>query len=163
TPVITWPSPAAITFGTALGATQLDATASVDGTFAYTPAAGTVLASGTQTLSVTFTPADPANYTRATQSVTIDVLIVPVITWGNPAPITAGTPLGAAQLDATPNVPGAFTYTPAAGTVLAAGSGQTLSVAFTPGDPTTYAAASKSATIDVLLAPTITWADPAPI
>ena len=38
--------PAAITYGTALGATQLDATASVAGTFAYTPASGTVLEAG---------------------------------------------------------------------------------------------------------------------
>ena len=41
TPTITWANPADITYGTALGATQLDATASVAGTFAYTLAAGT--------------------------------------------------------------------------------------------------------------------------
>ena len=47
-PVITWPSPVAVPVGTALGATQLDATANVPGTFVYSPAAGTVLsASGT--------------------------------------------------------------------------------------------------------------------
>ena len=40
TPVITWATPADITYGTALSATQLNATASVPGTFAYTPAAG---------------------------------------------------------------------------------------------------------------------------
>ena len=47
-------------------ATQLNATASVRGTFVYTPAAGAVLAPGAQTLSVTFTPDDTANYTTAT-------------------------------------------------------------------------------------------------
>ena len=48
-------------------ATQLNATASVPGTFVYTPAAGTVLNAGAaQTLSVTFTPTDAANYTTAT-------------------------------------------------------------------------------------------------
>ena len=36
TPTITWPTPAAITYGTALGSTQLDATR-CPGTFAYTP------------------------------------------------------------------------------------------------------------------------------
>ena len=51
TPTITWAAPAVITYGTALSATQLDATASVPGTFAYTPALGTVLTAGTQTLS----------------------------------------------------------------------------------------------------------------
>jgi len=37
TPTITWSVPAAITFGTPLGASQLNATASVPGTFVYTP------------------------------------------------------------------------------------------------------------------------------
>ena len=41
TPTITWATPAAITYGTALSSTQLDATASVAGTMAYTPTAGT--------------------------------------------------------------------------------------------------------------------------
>ncbi len=58
TPVITWPVPAPITYGTPLSAVQLNATASVPGTFVYTPAAGTVLAAGTQMLAVTFTPSD---------------------------------------------------------------------------------------------------------
>ncbi len=45
TPVVAWSTPSAVTYGTALSATQLDATASyngttVPGTFAYTPAAG---------------------------------------------------------------------------------------------------------------------------
>ena len=45
------------------------------GTFVYTPAAGTVLDAGAaQTLSVTFTPTDAANYTTATTTVTINVL-----------------------------------------------------------------------------------------
>jgi len=37
TPVITWPAPAAITYPRALSATQLNATASVPGTFVYSP------------------------------------------------------------------------------------------------------------------------------
>ena len=65
-PTITWSNPANIAYGTALSATQLNATATdpnlsapnntVVGTFAYTPAAGTVLPVGTVNLSVTFTP-----------------------------------------------------------------------------------------------------------
>ena len=35
TPTISWPNPANIVYGTALGSTQLDATANVAGTFAY--------------------------------------------------------------------------------------------------------------------------------
>ncbi len=74
TPIITWSTPAAITFGSALSSTQLDATTTVPGTFAYTPPAGTVLQVGTnQTLSVTFTPNNTETYTTATASTTITV------------------------------------------------------------------------------------------
>jgi len=73
TPTITWATPAAITYGTALSAGQLDATASVAGTFAYAPAAGAVLGAGTQTLNVTFTPTDTTDYTTATDSVSLTV------------------------------------------------------------------------------------------
>ena len=73
-PTITWFNPADTTYGTALGATQLDATADVAGTFAYTPATGTMLHAGNnQTLSVTFTPTDATDYTTATKSVSISV------------------------------------------------------------------------------------------
>jgi MBG domain (YGX type) len=44
----------------------------VPGTFSYTPAVGTVLAAGTQTLTVTFTP-DDANYASATARVLLTV------------------------------------------------------------------------------------------
>jgi len=73
TPVLSWAKPAAIVQGTPLGAAQLNATAAVPGTFAYSPAAGTVLAVGTQTLRTTFTPADATRYTTATASTTITV------------------------------------------------------------------------------------------
>ncbi|HXY45895.1 MAG TPA: Ig-like domain repeat protein, partial [Acidimicrobiales bacterium] len=73
TPTITWATPAAITYGTPLSTTQLDAKASVPGTFTYSPAAGTVLQPGTQTLSVTFTPTDTTDYTSATGSTTLSV------------------------------------------------------------------------------------------
>ena len=78
TPVITWPTPAAITVGTALSNTQLDATASfggasLPGTFQYTPGSGTVLAAGTYTLSVLFTPTDTLDFTTATATVQIVV------------------------------------------------------------------------------------------
>jgi len=66
TPVLSWSAPTSITYGTALGSTQLNATASVPGTFAYTPSSGTVLSAGAgQTLSVVFTPTDTTDYTNA--------------------------------------------------------------------------------------------------
>ena len=52
--------------GTALSATQLDATANVPGTFMYNPAAGAVLAAGTQQLTAVFSPTDATDYASAT-------------------------------------------------------------------------------------------------
>jgi hypothetical protein len=73
--VITWPKPANISFGSALGNGQLNATASVPGTFAYSPVAGTVLPVGSgQVLSVTFTPSDTTNYNTASASTTINIV-----------------------------------------------------------------------------------------
>src|SRR5205085_521450 len=167
-PVITWATPADITYDTALSATQLNATTgTIIGTFVYTPAAGSVLNAGAgQTLSVTFTPTDGANYTTATKTVSINVLkAAPVITWPTPADITYGTALSATQLNATTGtVLGTFVYAPAAATVLNAGSGQTLSVIFTPTDAANYATATKTVSINVLkAAPVITWPTPADI
>lgn len=70
--VITWNQPAPIDNPTPLSATQLDATANVAGTFVYSPAAGTVLAPGRQTLWVTFTPSD-TSYNSGTAMVTLEV------------------------------------------------------------------------------------------
>ncbi|MGA2743375.1 MAG: choice-of-anchor D domain-containing protein [Candidatus Sulfotelmatobacter sp.] len=163
-PVITWPAPAAITYGTTLSGTQLDASASVPGTFVYSPAAGTTLNAGSQTLSVTFTPTDTTDYASASASVTLQVnKAASTITWATPSAITYGTGLSATQLDATANVAGTFAYSPAAGTVLTAGS-QTLSVTFTPSNPTDYSSATASVTLQVNKAtPTVTWATPSAI
>ncbi|HEX4006090.1 MAG TPA: kelch repeat-containing protein [Acidobacteriaceae bacterium] len=164
TPVITWTKPATITYGTALSATQLDAKASVPGTFVYTPASGTLLTVGTQTLSVTFTPTDTADYTTATGSVTMTVnQAKPVITWATPAPFTYGTTVSATQEDATANVPGTFVYSQPIGWKPIAGT-HTLSVTFTPTDATDYKTATASVTLTVNQAtPVITWAKPATI
>jgi hypothetical protein len=84
TPVIDWTAPAAIIYGTPLSATQLNAiaklgTAPVQGTYAYTPGAGTMLNAGAnQTLSVVFMPDDTRNFTSASKSVAINVGQKPV-------------------------------------------------------------------------------------
>jgi hypothetical protein len=77
TPTITWNNPASIVSGTALSGTQLNAKASVLGSFTYTPAAGTIPAVGPDTLSVTFVPTDTTHYTNATATVQIMVLPPP--------------------------------------------------------------------------------------
>jgi|GEM_PF-2619400 len=74
TPVITWGTPAAITYGTALSSTQLNATANVAGTFTYNPASGTVLNANetdSQALAVSFVPTDTTNYNNASRTVYI--------------------------------------------------------------------------------------------
>ena len=160
TPTIYWTDPANILYGTALSGTQLDATANVAGTFTYTQAAATVLGAGNnQSLSVSFTPTDTTDHTSATGTATINVLpATPTISWTNPANILYGTALSATQLDATAswtvggnrvNVPGSFTYTPAAGAVLSAGNNQTLSVSFTPTDSADSTNATATAKINV--------------
>jgi len=150
TPVVTWATPTAITYGTALSDVQLNATANVAGTFSYSPHAGTVLSAGNRTLSVTFTPTDSADYTKASATVHLTVgQATPVISWPTPDPIAKGTPLSSTQLDATANVPGTFAYTPALGRVLPVGS-QTLSVSFRPTDKLNYTAASKQVTLLVV-------------
>jgi hypothetical protein len=148
-PIITWNAPAAISYGTALSSTQLSATANVPGTFVYTPAAGTVLKAGKQTLSTTFTPADTKTYSAATATVQLTVnQVTPTITWAAPPAIAVGTALSAAQLDATANVPGTFMYNPAAGAVLAAGT-QQLTAVFSPTDATDYASATAHTSLVV--------------
>jgi hypothetical protein len=151
-PTIQWATPAAISYGTALGATELDAKASVAGTFVYNPAAGTVLTAGTHTLEATFTPTNATAYTTTTASVTLTVdMATPTITWATPAAVPAGTVLSSKQLDAQSSVAGTFAYSPAAGTVLSAGS-QPLSVTLAPSDTTDYKTATDTVTLTVTAA-----------
>ncbi len=159
-PVITWNAPAPIQYGTALSNVQLDATASVPGTFAYSPAAGAVLHAGSQKLTAIFTPADTASYATVTATVQCTVTqATPVVTWAPSSPIKQGTALGAAQLNATANVPGSFTYSPAAGTVLPPGAYQ-LTATFTPSNATDYTAATA---LNALTVNAGTTAEPPPV
>jgi Flp pilus assembly CpaE family ATPase len=157
---IAWPEPAPLAHGTALSAEQLNATAPIPGTFLYTPAAGEVLATGTHTLSVTFTPVD-TNLPAAQASVQLAVTKAePIITLPAPTSIAYGTALSAAQLNATASVPGTFVYDPAAGAVLRAGT-HTLSVTFTPADGVGFSTTQASAQLVVTKAtPIVTWTDP---
>ena len=151
-PTLSWAAPAAITYGTALTGLQLNAVASVAGTFAYSPGLGTVPGAGSSTLSVTFTPADATDYTIVLAKVTLQVnKATPVIAW-SPAPLPLGSPLGAAQLDATANVSGSFVYTPPTGTVIATSS-QMLSALFTPTDTNDYNTANLSVPLTVITGP----------
>jgi hypothetical protein len=151
TPTITWAAPAAITYGTALSGTQLDASSAVAGTFAYTPALGTVLRAGSgQTLSVTFTPTDTTDYaTPAAATTTITVnQATPTITWPTASNLTYGQTLSSSILSGGASTPaGTFTFTttttaPPVGTAA-------QSVTFTPTDTTDYNTVVGSANVTV--------------
>jgi hypothetical protein len=80
-PTILWATPAPIVYGTPLSAAQLDATSPLAGSFSYSPAAGTVLTVGKQTLTATFTPTDSTDYTLGTATVILTVVpAAPVVT-----------------------------------------------------------------------------------
>jgi hypothetical protein len=164
TPAITWAAPAAITYGTALSGTQLDASSTLAGTFSYSPAAGTVLTTGNHTITTTFTPTDSTDYTTATSSASITVnAATPAITWAAPAAITYGTAVSGTQLDASSSVAGTFSYSPAAGTVLTTGN-HTITTTFTPADSTDYKGATATVTLTVNKAtPVISWTTPGAI
>ena len=95
TPTVNWTAPAAITYGTALSATQLDATVGggVAGTFSYTPALGAVLPAGNQTLSVTFTPSNTTDYGTANANVSLVVNQAPLSLTANSATHVFGSAL----------------------------------------------------------------------
>jgi len=149
TPVVTWPTPAAIIYGTPLSGAQLDASANVRGTFSYNPAAGSVLGAGNQALYATFTPTDSADYVATNPFTPISVnRATPAVIWNAPAAIIYGTSLSGAQLDAYATVPGSYSYSPSAGTVLPVGN-QPLTLTFTPADTVDYGAATLSVTLAV--------------
>ncbi len=177
TPVITWNTPSAITYGTPLDSTELDATANVPGTFVYAQAAGTVLpAVDTPLLAVTFTPADTADYATVTQVVPIEVAPAPLTVSADPLTVPYGSAIPALTFTATGFVNGDT----------AASLPGSLATVATPTSPVgsydislgtlgsfgesendresnyniTYVDADLTVT---LAAPTITWTAPAPI
>jgi hypothetical protein len=129
----------------------------VAGTFAFTynGSAGAPSNAATYAVVATFTSSDP-NFASTTGNGTLVInRATPIVTWSNPASIVYGTALSATQLNATPSVPGTFTYTPPSGTMLNAGASQTLSTDFAPTDATNYnAVLGTTVLINVTKAPT---------
>ena len=120
-------------------------------------------AAGTYTVQASF----PGSTDYAAQSAQATFTITqatPTITWNAPGSIVYGTALASTQLDATANMPGTFTYTPAAGTVLGVGTTRRSPSPSSPTDSTDYKAATATTTIVVAQAtPTLTWNTPAAI
>ena len=100
-----------------------------------------------------WTFAGNTNYASSGGDVSITITkVTPTINWNNPADITYGTALSPTQLNATANVAGTFSYTPASGTIVNAGPSQPLLASFTPSDAANYNATSKNVLINVLKA-----------
>jgi subtilase family serine protease len=78
-----WTNPAPIVYGAPLSDVQLNAAADVLGTYSYAPTNGSVLNTGTNTLSVIFTPADTINYNSVTDTVSLIVTPSPLTITAN--------------------------------------------------------------------------------
>jgi hypothetical protein len=142
TPTVSWSAPAPITYGTALGSDQLNATvlpAGIAGEFTYTladgvtPASGAVLHAGSapQQLLATFIPSAPDddNYVAASGQTTIVVNKADqAITWTN--------------------VPASATYGDAPFTVAATGGASGNAVAFSAGAGSTCSVSGSTVTIN---------------
>ena len=191
TPVLTWATPAPIPTTTPLSSVQLDASATgitnaaLPGSFVYTPIAGTTLAAGTHTLSVTFTPTDTTNYATATTSVQIQVTaaatqtvlsVTPAtLTYGAPQAVTATiTNLAGSAVvqggqvvltaDNVTLATIAITNGVASLTGLQLTGGSHVLGATYSGTANELASTATPLTVNVAKAtPTIVWAQPAPI
>ena len=145
----------ALTYSAAItgsGAGPAPATLSIENNvLSITPSPGYV-----GTFTVTAAVSDGPDMASQSFRVTVTPVRTPTISWANPADMVAGTPLSALQLDATASVPGTFTYTPPAGTILSAGAGQVLTATFTPTDTIDYSTATAIARINVNPPPLVT-------
>jgi hypothetical protein len=128
-----------------------DATGTSSFSFTYNGSSTPPTVAGSYTVVATL---NNDNYQGTATGTLVIGKATPMITWANPADITYGTPLGASQLDASSTTGGSFVYTPAAGTILNAGSGQTLSATFIPTDASDYTSViGIKRTINVAQAP----------
>lgn len=164
-PVLGWTRPDAIVAGTALSGVQLNATADVPGSFAYTPASGTVLPAGTHTLTADFTPSNPGTHQsgRISTSLLVKADNVSVVTFTTPLKIGTSDPLAVAMFNPSSDVRGVFTLDPPVGTLLPLGS-HTVTLTFTPQNPifTTFSAPVQLTVIPVVAEGTVwTFSDPA--
>lgn len=75
---VNWLAPAAIVYGTALGASQLNAAATAAGSIVYSPPTGTVLPVGLTNLGAVFTPLLPEVYLSSSNTVSITVTPAPL-------------------------------------------------------------------------------------
>jgi subtilase family serine protease len=167
-PGLSWATPSAISYGTALGPTQLDATANVSGSFAYSPIAGTVLNTGTSALSVTFTPSNTVDYSGAIGGVSLAVSPAPLTvtaadasqTYGQTNPVFTGTITGLTNGDNITAI-----YSCSATTNSPVGMYPIVPSLVDPDDrQTNYVVSLNNGTLTITMAaPVLSWANPAAI
>ena len=142
------------------------------GSFAYTPAPGTVLSAGAgQTLSVTFTPTDAADYNSVTATATINVCQVQLtvaadnqsMAYGGSVPTLTDTITGFVNGDDASVVSGTPGLSTTASSSDHPGS-YPITVDVSGLSATNYTFVEQDGTLTISTAtPTITWANPAAI
>jgi len=152
--VIDWVTLTPIEYGTALSATQLNATANAPGTFVYTPTAGTVLDAAEQILRVTFTPTDTTNRLEVTTAKSLLVTTAPVQIEFEDLAATYDGNTHAVSVSTTPSgIAVNVTYDGSATVPADAGS---YAVAGTP-ESENYSGSGSATLVIAKAAPVITW------
>ena len=158
---ITWSTPANITYGTALSSTQLDASTTIAGSFAYTladgatPASGVVLGIGQgQVLKATFTPTDTTDYATTTSLVKINVTMSQTISFAGLANRTYGAAPFAVSATASSGL--AVSFSIVAGGQYASISGNTITLlGATPTGAVVTVAAKQAGNANYSAAPAV--------
>ncbi|MGI5923698.1 MAG: MBG domain-containing protein, partial [Lentisphaeria bacterium] len=112
-------------------------------------------ANNTNAGTATVTLTGQGNYSGTQDKIFTINKATPTLTWATPAPLVAGMTLSGTQLNAAADIPGAFSYEPAAGTALPAGT-HTLKAAFTPDDVDNWDPATTEVELRVA-AGTVMW------
>ncbi|MDB6066752.1 MAG: type fimbrial biosis protein PilY1 [Pedosphaera sp.] len=167
TPVVTWTPTSPIVYGTPVGTSQNNASASVPGTFVYTSTNGAALPAGTNTLHVVFTPSD-ANYVPVSMNASLVVLTAPLTVttanaaraFGQPNPVFSGTLTGVTNGD---NI--TATYSTAATTNSPSGAYPILPSLVDPNSRlVNYSVTTNAGTLTISNAtPIVTWTPAGPI
>jgi len=162
-PVITWPKPKDIVYGTKLSEAQLNATVNVEGSLTYNYTLGSKLSAGKDLqIIASFLPADTSKYESVSDTLLLTVLKADYKTeWNKPADIVYGTALSEVQHNAVSDIPGQFYYYPKSGVKLNAGINQPLYSVFVPEDSLNFNYKIDTVYINVHKAvPVINWSKP---
>ncbi|HVV70055.1 MAG TPA: MBG domain-containing protein, partial [Verrucomicrobiae bacterium] len=167
---VMWTSPGSIPYGAALGASQLNASSLVGGSFTYNPALGAVLNAGNnQTLSATFHPTDTTSYSSVTTNVSISVskALLTVTAKNTNKVYGASLPAFSALYSGFTNGDSvaSLTTAPALSTTATASSPVgTYPIQVSGGVSSNYTFQLVNGTLTITPAtPVVTWTNPAPI